>query len=906
MNKLFLWIAAASAFMLQSCEKTDGIQDEIDKLRDRIAALELRVGDVNASIAAFYQLNLASQKVIVGVEKTDKGYVIQLSDGSEYPVIQGEEIDALVPVLGIDEEGYWTISLNNGGTVNRIEGEDGWISAWPMVDGEHQQEAVGDTPQLRVAADGTWEISFNGSDYTPLMQDGQKVNALGSNVIHGYSSVFKTVTYDEENMLFSVELVTGEKVDYPVYDNFDMTVQSSDETETAPYAFTLGQTRTFTVVQTNIAEAVILECPKGWKAVLEDTSLEITAPAQVSESADEYTLSVIITSKEGYLKMISIGMKIVDASSSLAWQNFKARNDENVLLDFSYAGYKRGEVAPPEGTPAGYTVYNVLDYGLDPTGETSSREKFCEMMRTLKLYRATGDSHTNANANAVIYFPEGNYILHDGNDDVDRTEADGLPLKDENGNIIKDDEGNPITRKSSDIILLGGNFIIRGDGRGKTNLIMATPNYPATSDMWSSPVMLNIKHNNTRIGDKYDGSWPTVTAKAEKGSFSVQVSSRTGTWSDNGTTKTFTISEGDWVMLYLQSTYQNLVNQELYPHSPAPDMTDIKTVCVYDYHQVKSVSGTTVTFYEPIMHEVDPSPTCVWQIREFPHYENVGVEDLTFVGYAKDNFGHHVSWDDDGAFKPLQLMRLTNSWVRRVDFKSVSEALTFSATANCSAYDINITGNRGHSAVRAQASSRVFIGKVIDQTDGFYCDKNGEVGNTPGTGLGQYHASGVSNHSMGTVLWNNTWGLDAMFESHSRQPRATLVDRCTGGFVQWRFGGDATNVPNHLSDLTIWNLNASNVQHDFGTNPFKWWLPNGTDKYWKVLPPIIVGFHGVQTVNFGTYSAEKGGWVDESDVLQTLYLENNDNNTPVEPYSLYEAQLLERLGFVPGWLNALK
>lgn len=34
MNKLFLWIAAASAFVLQSCENTDGIRDEIGSLRD--------------------------------------------------------------------------------------------------------------------------------------------------------------------------------------------------------------------------------------------------------------------------------------------------------------------------------------------------------------------------------------------------------------------------------------------------------------------------------------------------------------------------------------------------------------------------------------------------------------------------------------------------------------------------------------------------------------------------------------------------------------------------------------------------------------------------------------------------------------------------------------------------------
>lgn len=356
-------------------------------------------------------------------------------------------------------------------------------------------------------------------------------------------------------------------------------------------------------------------------------------------------------------------------------------------------------------------------------------------------------------------------------------------------------------------------------------------------------------------------------------------------------------------MLYLQNNDPELVAKELAPKTvDKPAMTDIQTVCVYDYHQVKSVGNGTVTFHEPIMHEVEARYN--WEIREYPHYENVGVEDLTFVGDAKENFGHHVSWEDDGAFKPLNMMRLTNSWVRRVDFEDVSEALTFSSAANCSAYDITITGNRGHSAVRAQGSSRVFIGKVVDRTSGYECTtSSGLPGGTFLDNAGQYHASGVSNQSIGTVLWNNTWGDDALFESHSKQPRATLVDRCTGGFVQWRFGGDVSNVPNHLRDLTLWNLNATRAKHDFGGGVFKWWLPN--NDWWKIMPPIIVGFHGA-AVNFGVYSEAAGGWAEteSSDELQTLYLESN--GTPVEPQSLYEAQLRERLGYVPGWLNSLK
>lgn len=867
MNKLFLWIAAASAFVLQSCQKTDGIQDEIDSLRDRVAALEAEVGNVNANIVSLHKL-MDESLVIVGVEPAGSGdgYVIKFSDGSSCPVINAEEIKgAVVPVMGIDGEGYWTISLDGGATSVRIESNGEPVSAWPVAGGEHQENAVGVTPQLQVSTDGTWQVNL-GNGWEPLLQDGQPVNAVGENV--GYSTSFKSVTYNEENGELVVELVSGETLTLPVVDTFGLTIDA-EENET----FFLGEMRQFEVVQTNVAE-VTIQAPKGWSAELEETTLKITSPAQMPAQS-EFTLSLVATSEEGYLKIIPMKLTLLnetwDASACEAWRNFKLRNDENVLLDFSYAGYKHGEVAPPDVWGLGYTVYDVTKYGLDPTGKTSSRQAFIDLLKTLKLTgkNDSGGNLANASARAILYFPEGDYVLHDESDDVKRD----TPLYDDSGNVVAE-------YSSSDIIILGGNFVIKGAGRDKTRLIMKTKNYPATSDLWSSPVMLNIKNNQTRIGDSYS-ALTTVTGDAAKGSFSVEVGSTAG------------ISTGDWVMLYLQSKDAELVTKELDPKTvDKPAMTDIQTICVYDYHQVKSISGNTVTFCEPIMHEVEAKYG--WQIREFPHYENVGIEDLTFVGNAKTNFGHHVSWEDDGAFKPLNMMRLTNSWVRRVDFESVSEALTFSATANCSAYDINITGNRGHSAVRSQASSRVFIGKVIDRTSGYECTtSSGLPGGAFMENAGQYHASGVSNQSMGTVLWNNTWGNDALFESHSKQPRATLVDRCTGGFVQWRFGGDVSNVPNHLRDLTIWNLNATNVKHDFGADVFKWWLT--ANDWWKIMPPIIVGFHGGQ-VNFAL--------TDENGEKQLEYLESNGQ--AVEPQSLYEAQLRERLGYVPGWLNSLK
>ena len=113
---------------------------------------------------------------------------------------------------------------------------------------------------------------------------------------------------------------------------------------------------------------------------------------------------------------------------------------------------------------------------------------------------------------------------------------------------------------------------------------------------------------------------------------------------------------------------------------------------------------------------------------------------------------------------------------------------------------------------------------------------------------------------------------------------------CTGGFMPWREGGDMNQLPNHLNDLTIWNMKATrvNYQTTWG-NKFIWWDAN--NDWWRNLPPIIVGWNG-DAINFDTSEN------------QLKYYESL--NAPVYPNSLYEAQLQKRLGYVPAWLNSLK
>ena len=596
-----------------------------------------------------------------------------------------------------------------------------------------------------------------------------------------------------------------------------------------------------------------------WKK-LSDTP----APSLEGKTAASYSLFKSVTENEdGTLSLALSGGEMVlsiDAtvsSSAQAWKKFFMKSEDNVLLDYSYAGYNHGESAPLDGFAWGYKVINVKE--RMEKDNLSAREALIKILDENKLVRVSNQNATNATAKIVIYFPADDYDL----------------------------QPKGVTDKFPEIY--GGNFVIKGDGAGKTRLLM---NNPIGTDESTTAPLLTIKHTNSPANINNSKILATVVENAAKGSFSVKVGSVNE------------LSVGKWVQLRLRSGNDELLKKEVGPIysqmttewsvAQQPGLSETnengKGVNVMEFHQIKSIDGNVVTFYEPIMHEVDIAYNDYdggWVIRDYKYFENVGVEDLSFVGKAITPYYHHGdndqyapdAWLYDSGYMPLQLNRVVNSWVRNVSFESVSEAVTFGESANCSAYNISITGNRGHSAVRAQGSSRVFIGKVSDES----FDTRGH---------GQWHGCGVSKPSMGTVVWNCNWGQDACFESHATQPRATLFDNCRGGLVRYHAGGAENEAPNHLSDLTLWNLYVTGTIDEKGINfasDFKWW--DAGSFWWKIYPPIVVGTHG-QAV---TFSQEEG---------QLTYEEST--GVKVTPESLYEAQLQNRLGYVPAWLKSLK
>ena len=857
MKKVISIICITLLVALYSCDERDDLRSDIDNLKERVANLEASIEQMNSDISNYQQM-VEGKILVVGYSKDEQdNYTIELSNGETITIYSGKVDMNDMPLFSVNASGHWAYTINDMTTELLVN--DKPVSAIP------EAGTAGVTPKLKVDANGFWLVSIdNGSTWNKL---GNNQIADGTQAVANASSLFSNVTIDEATgqITFTIR-ADNSQVKVPIYGkDFYLTIKYEGTA-----TFGLGQKQEFVVEQANVETATIEN--QTWGVKLTENKLIVTAPkTNVQGKEYEEQIYIKIFSKEGYCRVVKLPVKLlttkIDANSAIAWQHFKT-GENNVLPDYSYAGYNHGESAPQGAFSLGYQVINVKERMT--AKNMTAREALISILQEKGMTKVNGTNKLNANAKIVIYFPAGDYVLHN-DDDNTRDESKQKDAVDSKNNNV-----------SSGIEIYGGNFVIKGDGPDKTRLIMETPNLPTSiSNLSSSPILLAIKHTN---GPNNAGNSPklaSVTENAKRGDFTVKVSGTTG------------ISSGQWVQLRLRSGDRELVKKEIGPIAlnenwaiaKAPisinqSSDDLYGVKITEFHQVKSAANGKITFYEPIMHDIDIkyNDTEGWEIRTYKYLENVGIEDLSFVGNALDGYAHHgeghaeqakVGWQYDGAYKPLLLQRVVNSWVRNVHFESVSEALTFAESANSSAYDIRISGKRGHSAVRSQGSSRVFIGKVRDESAG-----NDVYGKSC---QGQFHGCGVSKPSVGTVLWNVTWGNDACFESHATQPRATLIDNCSGGLVYYRAGGDENEVPNHLGDLTLWNLNVTGT--DSHASNFAWW--SDSDTWWKIFPPIVVGTHGMNVKFPG------------KEQQQVTYEEST--GMKVSPESLYEAQLRERL-----------
>ncbi|VGO18149.1 DUF4955 domain-containing protein [Pontiella sulfatireligans] len=485
--------------------------------------------------------------------------------------------------------------------------------------------------------------------------------------------------------------------------------------------------------------------------------------------------------------------------TSSLWKQYheaKLNGGEPELADFSYVGYRHG--AEPIPTVE-WKVFNVMRAGAKPNDSKSDRKAFL-------LAIEAAEKH----GSGIIYFPAGRYLLNE-----------------------QDDPHNePIVINGSKIVLRGA-----GCGEGGTELFFDRHMDPVHPDkLWTCPYIIQFK------GEKPAGTKAKVVADARRETFAVEVSDASA------------FKAGGWIELSMTDTSPAGVAAAVAPYPVQPAWKTIinRGFVIDELHQVAAVDGNVITFNEPI--HIDVNAVKKWTVQKWAPLEEVGVEDIAFVGNWHEKFVHHKNAIHDGGWSIVQLSRCVNSWARNCRFIDVNRVVAVGGSAAVTVEDLSLEGNRGHNAVSLHGTSHCLIRRINDTAS-------------------HWHAGGVAGACSGNVFQHCAYPEDTCYEAHASQPRWTLFDNVTGGWMYGRWGGAEQNQPNHLHGLVFWNYEKIGLGE-----PGAFHFMRSDSKYGRTIMPCVIGFHGVPQA-----------WAEEE--IKVL----ESNGAPVWPDSLYDAQFELRM-----------
>lgn len=420
------------------------------------------------------------------------------------------------------------------------------------------------------------------------------------------------------------------------------------------------------------------------------------------------------------------------------------------------------------------------------------------------------------NNGGVVFFPAGTFLV---NTDAENTKT---------------------------IQISSSNIILKGSGSEPGGTVIEMKNHmlqPEGGSPWSTPNMITYSISG--------GSQPTsaILQDVSRGSMSIQVADAS-------------IFKGE---KYLRLTMNNNLDAN-------SDYLDGKStnnawskindegVSLSEFHEIAEIdlNTNTLTLKDPIVDDIKVS--LGWTAQPYKLMESVGFEDIHFKGHFTDIFVHHKNYIHDYGWHAINMKRVAHSWVTRSRFTNVTRTVGMGLSYASSIHTILADGNGGHHLTNVGGnSSRILQGLIWDNTvNGFY------------------HGADLSGGTSGSVAWRVESEKGSGWDTHAAQPRTNLIDHYTSAGIS-SVGGHYSNLPNHLTGLTIWNQLNNGESDEAAVN--YWPSPDCGNYCGAVLAsPIIVGYHGNSTT-----------FVDES----VKYKESI--GTKVTPESLYEAQLEHRL-----------
>jgi hypothetical protein len=494
----------------------------------------------------------------------------------------------------------------------------------------------------------------------------------------------------------------------------------------------------------------------------------------------------------------------------MIWKKFTGEisNPEiPTLFDYSYAGYKLGEQEIPNKHKH-LKVFNVLDFGAIPNDEISDQVAIQSAINAAEK-----------NKGGVVFFPQGEFLVN-----------------------VKPKKTNPIEITASNIILKGS-----GLGKNGTVINMKDHMLQRTPD----EAEWKVSYMFTFLSKKGEKEQTDITSNAKEGDFTIEVENAA------------IFKDTKFIQLHMPYSI-TAATEALEGKTPRPHWEKIieEGVTFIENHEIKSVSGNTITLKDPLINVINTNYN--WVAKPFYPLENVGVEDIYFKANFNDTFVHHKDFIHDNAWSMISMQRVANSWVRRCKFSNITGAVSMSNSYASSILMILVEGNSGHKLTNVTQSTRVLTGLVNDASN-----------------KGQWHGASMSHKTLGSVIWRVKTPKQG-WDSHADIPKNNLVDMYEGSKMT-HHGGYHKNEPHHLKGLTLWNYKRVGELEE----NYDFWHLSGKGMYWgfAVVNPTVVGLHGSKT----TLNEKNIGY------LESL-------GTKVFPESLYEAQLKHRLGKTPKWI----
>lgn len=331
-------VALSAAFT--GCEYDDAdINNRMDQLEKRVTELEK---DMKTQIEAVQQM--LDGKLTIASCTYDKAtglYTVVLSNGDVLTVAAAAgEGASLIGVAEEDGAYYWTLN-----------GE-------PLKDAAGNKLPVAVAPGIRVnTATNEWEVSPDG---------GKTWLGTGITAEEG-ASLFAKVEEDEGFVYFTLG------------DGTRLKVARSTDFHCTPLAgkqyFTAGQTRTVKLDMSDVKKSTITK-PDGWKAVIENSELKITAPAAENSYAETGgKVAVVAVASNGQSSISEVGVEIDTPPHEItidADLNVTITIDSKLAQEWLYEGYYYGVRKLSEFSPEQVLEYIRNDDRTRPIKKTTT------------------------------------------------------------------------------------------------------------------------------------------------------------------------------------------------------------------------------------------------------------------------------------------------------------------------------------------------------------------------------------------------------------------------------------------------------------------------------------------------------------------------------------------------------